>query len=80
MSSRFLSLALLLTALAAPADAWAYLDPGTGSYLFQLAVAGLLASLMTLKIYYQRIKDWVRGRREPAAPDSAGAAPRDPST
>jgi hypothetical protein len=35
-----------------PADAWAYIDPGTGSYLFQLAAAGLLAGVYTMRRYW----------------------------
>ena len=56
--------------LAFPVNAWAYLDPGTGSYLFQLAVAGLFAGLMTLKIYFERIKNWfrARGASDPGVP------------
>jgi hypothetical protein len=52
--------------LAFQLDAWAYLDVGTGSYLFQLAIAGFFAGLMTIKLYYQRIMLWFRARRSPA--------------
>ena len=34
-------------ALALPADAFAYLDPGTGSMVFQLASAAILGALFT---------------------------------
>ena len=63
---RFLVPVMLVgaAALAAPSDAWAYLDAGTGSYLFQLAVAGLLAGMMTLKIYWLRIKVWFSAKKE----------------
>jgi hypothetical protein len=61
-------------ALAVPLDAWAYLDPGTGSYLFQLAVAGLFAGMMTIKIYFERIKNWFRSFRAPPTPPT-GAQP-----
>ena len=64
-------LVFCLAALVAPADAWAYLDAGTGSYLFQLAVAGLLAGMMTVKIYWMRIKAWFSQRRAPRPPDDA---------
>jgi hypothetical protein len=37
----------------------AYIDPGTGSYLFQLAIAGLLAALYTIKRYWHTIRDTV---------------------
>jgi hypothetical protein len=60
-----------LAALVAPTDAWAYLDAGTGSYLFQLAVAGLLAGMMTVKIYWMRIKAWLGPRKAPPPLPSA---------
>jgi hypothetical protein len=55
--------------LLIPREASAYLDPGTGSYMLQLALAGLFASMVTLKLYWQRIKDWFRGTTKPAAPE-----------
>src|SRR5687767_2975681 len=42
--------------LTAPAEALAYVDPGTGSYLFQLAAAGLLAGMFTLRRYWEVLK------------------------
>lgn len=66
--TRFLPFALLFFGLRAP-DAHAYLDPGTGSYLFQLVAAGILASLFTVKLYWQKLKDWVRARRAPPPTD-----------
>lgn len=32
----------------------AYIDPGTGSYVFQLAIAGALAALYAVKHYWRR--------------------------
>jgi hypothetical protein len=49
------ALALGLVAVT-PATAWAYVDPGTGSYLFQLAAAGFLAGLFTLRRYWDAVK------------------------
>jgi len=37
-------------------DTYAYIDPGTGSYLLQLMLAGLLGLAFTIKIYWQKIK------------------------
>jgi hypothetical protein len=50
-------LLLLLASLAllTPTNAWAYLDPGTGSYVLQLIVAGLLGALFTVKTFWARI-------------------------
>ncbi|HDQ70584.1 MAG TPA: hypothetical protein ENN19_00630 [Chloroflexi bacterium] len=39
-----------------PRYVYAYLDPGTGSYLFQLLIAGLLGLLFIVKVYWGRIK------------------------
>jgi len=43
-------------------NAFAYLDPGTGSYIFQVLVATLIGGLFTLKIYWQKIKDFFSNR------------------
>jgi len=39
-----------------PPEAYAYLDPGTGSYIFQLLIAGLLGGLLAIKIFWSSIK------------------------
>ncbi len=41
-------------------SAMAYLDPGTGSYLFQALIAALLGSLLALKVFWHRVKNFVR--------------------
>jgi len=38
-----------------PQDAHAYLDPGTGSYIFQIILAALLGGLFALKVFWARI-------------------------
>lgn len=37
-------------------DAHAYLDPGTGSYILQLVIAGVLGTFLATKIYWGKIK------------------------
>ncbi len=44
---------------AFPSYSHAYLDPGTGSYIFQLLIAGLLGLLFLLKVYWNRVKGFV---------------------
>ena len=39
-----------------PGNAYAYIDPGTGSYIIQLLLAGLLAVGFSMKIYWKKIK------------------------
>ena len=36
-------------------SAHAYLDLGTGSYVFQLALGGILGAIFTIKLYYHKI-------------------------
>lgn len=61
-----LSLAALTLGFVAvtPTDAWAYVDPGTGSYLFQLAAAGLFAGMFTLRRYWYVLRSWLGGQAE----------------
>jgi hypothetical protein len=37
-------------------NACAYLDPGTGSYVFQVLVAAVIGGLFAIKMFWQRIK------------------------
>ncbi|MHB0856856.1 MAG: hypothetical protein ACYC5M_04725 [Anaerolineae bacterium] len=48
--------ALLAGGLIAPRPALAYLDPGTGSYLFQVAMALIVGALFAIKLFWSRIK------------------------
>lgn len=43
-----------------------YLDPGSGSYLLQLLIAGALGALFALRLYWKRVKSFIArllGRR-----------------
>ena len=42
-------------ALHPPAVYKAYLDPGSGSYLLQLLIAGLLGSFFVIRAYWKKI-------------------------
>ncbi len=41
--------------LVFPQSAYAYLDPGTGSYILQLIIAGLLGGLFALKMFWGKV-------------------------
>lgn len=43
-------------------QAYAYLDPGTGSLILQTAVAIFLGALFTLKLWWQRLKNLISRR------------------
>ena len=57
--NRFL---IVLTAVAwlfiLPPNAFAYLDPGTASYIFQVSIAAIIGGLYLVKTRWQRIKDF----------------------
>lgn len=42
---------------AFPIPAYAYVDPGTGSYILQILLAGLLAVPFAIKRYWVKIKN-----------------------
>lgn len=58
-----LAAAALIAALLllSPTSAHAYLDPGTGSYVVQMIIAGLLGAAFAVKMYWLRIKRFVSG-------------------
>lgn len=39
-------------------DAFGYLDPGTGSYIFQVLIATLIGVIFTIKMYWKRIQNF----------------------
>ena len=52
----------LLAVFAYVPDAFAYLDPGTGSILLQGLIAGLAGGLMFLRLYWKKLKEVFTGR------------------
>lgn len=39
-------------------DVYAYLDPGTGSYVLQMVIAGLLGALFFIKLSWKKMKNF----------------------
>ena len=39
--------------------AYAYLDPGTGSILFQALIGGVVAAMFTIKMYWYQLKSFI---------------------
>ncbi len=48
-------IALLVVLGTAPA--YAYLDPGSGSILFQIIIGGVVTFFYTLKVYWKQVKN-----------------------
>jgi hypothetical protein len=49
--------------MASEAPAHAYIDPGTGSYLLQLAIGSILGGLFVLRMYWKRVTAPFRRKR-----------------
>jgi hypothetical protein len=61
-------LMLILAALVSPIllqPAYGYLDPGTGSYIIQLLVGGLLGGLFAVGLFWKRVLAFVKGLFRP---------------
>ena len=61
--------------------ALAYLDPGSGSLLIQIIIAGILGLIVALKLYWSRIIAFFTGRTPPQeaeAPDPNEVASDEP--
>jgi len=58
VAAAFVAALLLLS----PTTAHAYLDPGTGSYMVQMLIAGVLGAAFAVKMYWLRIKRFISGK------------------
>lgn len=48
-----------ITLMSVPQYAHAYLDPGTGSYVFQIVIASVLGAAFAIKTFWFRIKHFL---------------------
>jgi hypothetical protein len=46
-------------------NAFAYLDPGTGSIIIQSIIALTIGALFTIKGYWSRLKSWFTNNKKP---------------
>jgi hypothetical protein len=50
----------MFSAIFAP-KAYAYLDPGTGSYIYQMLIAAVIGGLFVIKMYWTKIVLFFKG-------------------
>jgi hypothetical protein len=62
---RSVAIACAVALLVVPAQAHAYIDPSSGSMLVQIAVGGFLAALVTVKMYWGKVRSAFR--RKPSS-------------
>ena len=58
--------AILALGIVSPAQA--YLDPGTGSILLQGLIAGVVGGLVTIKLYWSKLKTFFGGKADKKSP------------
>ena len=69
---------ILLLVFARPAQA--YIDPGTGSFLLQILIGGILGSLLAIKVFWRRITGFLSGLFSRKSPDDGEPAkPAEPA-
>jgi hypothetical protein len=51
---------LLIFIVITEENAFAYLDPGTGSFVLQMLIAGVLGGLFVIKTYWRKIKFFIK--------------------
>jgi hypothetical protein len=62
----------LVATVLFPPKAYAYVDPGTGSYILQVVIAGIAAGSFALKLFWGRIRTFFsRFREEPGQEPNA---------
>lgn len=44
-----------------PREAFAYIDPGAGSYIFQVLIAAGLGAAFTIRSFWRNIVDYIKG-------------------
>ncbi|MCB0733142.1 MAG: hypothetical protein H6608_02660 [Flavobacteriales bacterium] len=54
-------LILCFLAFVCTLDASAYLDPGSGSYILQMIIAGAVGGAYAIKLYWQRLVGFFKG-------------------
>jgi len=54
---------IILFLCALNTKAYAYIDPGVGSIVLQAIVGAIAATSLTIKIYWQKIKDFFKKKK-----------------
>lgn len=58
LKTSYLALILLALLFLPARNSHAYLDPGSGSYMLQLIIAGIAGFLFSIKMFWRHIKNF----------------------
>jgi len=53
-------ISIVFIQLISSKQVFAYLDPGTGSYIFQVLIAALIGGLVTIKMFWRKIINFIK--------------------
>jgi hypothetical protein len=79
VSTLFLGVVAFIGCVLHPELAWAYMDPGTGSYVLQILIATFMGAAFAIKMYWRRIKAFIK-RKFGNAPERSGHDDEDRSS
>jgi len=72
MTHTNLALSIALIFFCTTGNAYAYLDPGTGSIIIQGLIAAIAGGLFTIRLYWQKIKNFFSKEVDNADEERAG--------
>jgi hypothetical protein len=55
-------MAMIATVVSAAGSALAYIDAGSGSYIFQLVIGAMVGTAVAAKVFWRRVLAFVTGR------------------
>ena len=58
--TRTATILLGLLLLVFPAQAFAYIDPASGTFILQLVIAALAGAVVTVKLYWSKLSEWLQ--------------------
>ena len=62
--NNILRLLYIFTLIVFPTNAFAYLDPGTGSIILQAIIGGIAALGFSIKLYWYKIKSFFKKKNK----------------
>jgi hypothetical protein len=66
---------LALSSIPVAMPALAYVDPAASSLILQVVLGGIAGLGVLLRLFWGRIRRWVRREPEPAADEKSGTGP-----
>ena len=63
MNKTIFILSAFFCLLIFPEKSFAYLDPGSGSFILQMLIGAFLGAMFTLKIYWRKLKSFFGGSK-----------------